>query len=216
MPQIEGWMYLVGGIGAVFIFFLSVGLMMKRFYQRAAADEALVRTGSGGTKVSIGGGMIVLPVLHQIMRVSLRTITLTVERFGEQLGEDWASADEGDLPMSIILLDVSRAVTADPDVAGTAARLLAGEFSAAGTVSHAGDNQFALLLMNIALDDAIEIAGLIQTALGSVMPSAAERISVGVSERRGSREDDAASYLRSLREAMDEGVAAGQNFVVYG
>lgn len=140
----------------------------------------------------------------------------TVERFGEQLGEDWASADEGDLPMSIILLDVSRAVTADPDVAGTAARLLAGEFSAAGTVSHAGDNQFALLLMNIALDDAIEIAGLIQTALGSVMPSAAERISVGVSERRGSREDDAASYLRSLREAMDEGVAAGQNFVVYG
>ncbi len=140
----------------------------------------------------------------------------TVERFGEQLREDWASADENDLPMSMILLDIGRAATDDPDVAGTAARLLTGEFSAAGTVSHAGDNQFALLLMNIALDDAIEIAGLIQTALGSVMPGAAEKISVGVSERRGSREDDAASYLRSLREAMDEGVAASQNFVVYG
>jgi uncharacterized membrane protein YqiK len=76
-------MYLVGGVGALFLFMLSVGAMMSRFYQRAAADEALVRTGSGGTRVSIGGGMLVLPVLHEIMRVSLRTITLTVERFGD-------------------------------------------------------------------------------------------------------------------------------------
>ena len=84
MPfEIQGWRYLAGGVGIFFMFLLSVGATMSRFYQRAAADEALVRTGSGGTKVSIGGGMLVLPVLHQIMRVSLRTITLTVERFGE-------------------------------------------------------------------------------------------------------------------------------------
>ncbi|RMG08209.1 MAG: hypothetical protein D6731_22295, partial [Planctomycetota bacterium] len=81
--QLNGW--LIGGaaLGASFLFLLSVGVMMKRFYHRASADEALVRTGSGGTRVVIGGGMMVLPVLHQVMRVSLRTITLTVERFGE-------------------------------------------------------------------------------------------------------------------------------------
>lgn len=85
MPELHmtGWMWLAGGAGALFLFLLSVGLMMKRFYQRAAADEGLVRTGAGGTKVVIGGGMLCLPVLHQVMRVSLRTITLTVERFGD-------------------------------------------------------------------------------------------------------------------------------------
>ncbi len=55
---------------------------LSRFYRRCGADEALVRTGSGGNKVVIGGGVIVMPVLHQLSRVSLRSVKLSVERAG--------------------------------------------------------------------------------------------------------------------------------------
>lgn len=84
MPQLDPFILGAGAVGALFLFLVVVGLMVKRFYERASADEALVRTGMGGTNVIIGGGMIVLPGLHQLMRVSLRTITLTVERMGRQ------------------------------------------------------------------------------------------------------------------------------------
>jgi uncharacterized membrane protein YqiK len=53
---------------------------IAKFYRRCGPDEALVRTGAGGTKVVIGGGVNVYPILHQLMRVSLRSIKLQVER----------------------------------------------------------------------------------------------------------------------------------------
>lgn len=71
---------IVGG-SAAFALILSVVLTtISRFYRRCGADEALVRTGSGGNKVVIGGGVMVVPVLHQLSRVSLRSVKLSVER----------------------------------------------------------------------------------------------------------------------------------------
>ncbi len=65
------------------IFLISVlAVTMAKFYRRCGADEALVRTGSGGNKVIIGGGVTVYPILHQLLRVSLRSIKLSVERSG--------------------------------------------------------------------------------------------------------------------------------------
>jgi len=64
----------------VLISFLS---MISRCYRRCGADEALVRTGSGGNKVVIGGGVLVFPVIHQLLRVSLRSVKLNVERSGK-------------------------------------------------------------------------------------------------------------------------------------
>lgn len=60
----------------------SAAVVFARFYKRCGADEALVRTGAGGNKVVIGGGITVYPILHQLMRVSLRSIKLSVEREG--------------------------------------------------------------------------------------------------------------------------------------
>lgn len=57
-----------------------VAIIFAKFYRRCGADEALVRTGSGGNKVVIGGGVTVYPILHQLMRVSLRSVKLSVER----------------------------------------------------------------------------------------------------------------------------------------
>jgi uncharacterized membrane protein YqiK len=71
-------------LGIFIVVFLIVvfGVTIAKFYRRCGADEALVRTGSGGDKVVIGGGVNVLPILHQLMHVSLRSVKLSVERSG--------------------------------------------------------------------------------------------------------------------------------------
>ncbi len=72
-----------GGIVVVVLFLVSMMTMVSRCFRRCGADEALVRTGSGGNKVVIGGGVLVFPVLHQLLRVSLRSVKLLVERSGK-------------------------------------------------------------------------------------------------------------------------------------
>ena len=62
---------------------ISIMTLISRCYRRCGADEALVRTGSGGNKVVIGGGVLVFPVIHQLLRVSLRSVKLLVERSGK-------------------------------------------------------------------------------------------------------------------------------------
>lgn len=65
----------------VVVFLIAiVATAFARFYRRPGADEALVRTGSGGNQVAIGEGIFVYPILHQLMRVSMRSLKLSVER----------------------------------------------------------------------------------------------------------------------------------------
>ncbi len=81
MKSIEPNVILVGAIILAGVFVLAlVFTMFSRFYRRCGADEALVRTGAGGNKVVIGGGILVYPILHQLLRVSLRSVKLSVER----------------------------------------------------------------------------------------------------------------------------------------
>src|SRR5580658_6688463 len=72
-----------GGIAVGLLLLVSFMSMISRCYRRCGADEALVRTGSGGNKVVIGGGVPVYPILHQLQRVSLRSVKLVVERNGK-------------------------------------------------------------------------------------------------------------------------------------
>ena len=72
----------IGACIALAAIALVVLTTLSKFYRRCGADEALVRTGSGGNKVVIGGGVVVMPVLHQLSRVSLRSVKLSVERAG--------------------------------------------------------------------------------------------------------------------------------------
>jgi uncharacterized membrane protein YqiK len=74
---------IAGGIAIFVLFMVSMMTLISRCYRRCGADEALVRTGSGGNKVVIGGGVLVFPVIHQLLRVSLRSVKLLVERSGK-------------------------------------------------------------------------------------------------------------------------------------
>ena len=53
-------------------------------YERASREISLVRTGLGGRKVVLDGGVIVLPYFHKVSRVNMQTMRLEVNRHGEQ------------------------------------------------------------------------------------------------------------------------------------
>ena len=58
----------------------AIGLILTRLYVRSSKDLAFVRTGSGGQKVVLDGGALVIGFLHNIMWVNMTTVKLTVKR----------------------------------------------------------------------------------------------------------------------------------------
>ena len=52
----------------------------QKLYKRTSPEIALVRTGMNGMKIVTDGGMMALPVVQEIQRISLITKTLEVRR----------------------------------------------------------------------------------------------------------------------------------------
>lgn len=74
----------LGIIVAAFVGFLVfVGLVLGRLYRRATREVSLVKTGAGGKRVIMDGGTIVVPLLHEISPVNMKTLRLEVHRHGE-------------------------------------------------------------------------------------------------------------------------------------
>ena len=67
----------------------------QRYYAKAGLDTALVRTGLGGSRVVIDGACVYLPILHQIQKVSMSTLTFKISREGREalLTRDQIRAD---------------------------------------------------------------------------------------------------------------------------
>jgi flotillin len=59
---------------------LVIGIIFAKLYKRATKELAFVRTGFGGEKVIKDGGAIVLPVLHETIRVNMNTLRIEVEK----------------------------------------------------------------------------------------------------------------------------------------
>lgn len=62
---------------------LFIGLVLGRLYKRATREISLVKTGAGGKKVIMDGGVIVVPLLHEVSPVNMKTLRLEVQRSGE-------------------------------------------------------------------------------------------------------------------------------------
>ncbi len=72
---------LISVIVVVVIFvLLAIWAGITKFYEKAPADQAFVKTGSGKTKVVVNGGDWVLRALHEITWVDLRTMDIDIER----------------------------------------------------------------------------------------------------------------------------------------
>ncbi|WP_298561844.1 flotillin domain-containing protein [uncultured Aliiroseovarius sp.] len=70
--------------GVIVGLLVFIGLIMARLYKRATRETSLVKTGSGGKRVIMDGGTIVVPFLHEISKVNMKTLRLEVSRVAEQ------------------------------------------------------------------------------------------------------------------------------------
>lgn len=64
---------------------IAVGVYLLHWlYRHSSKDQAFVRTGSGGERVVIGGGALVIPIIHDITLVNMNAIPVEIRRTGEQ------------------------------------------------------------------------------------------------------------------------------------
>lgn len=76
----DGIMFWGTVAGVILLVLIIIGLIFSRLYQRASAEQSLVRTGLGGLKVALSGGAIALPVFHEIVPINMKTLKLEVSR----------------------------------------------------------------------------------------------------------------------------------------
>jgi uncharacterized membrane protein YqiK len=70
-------------IASVIVAVIAIAIVVKLLswlYLKSSGDTALVRTGFGGSKVVLNGGVLVVPVLHQTTPVNMNTLRLEVRR----------------------------------------------------------------------------------------------------------------------------------------
>jgi uncharacterized membrane protein YqiK len=58
--------------------------LLHWLYRHSSKDLSFVRTGLGGEKVVMGGGALVLPIVHDVTEVSMNTLRIEVRRAGEK------------------------------------------------------------------------------------------------------------------------------------
>ncbi len=58
----------------------AVVYLLQWLYRRSSKETSFVRTGFGGQTVVIGGGALVLPIIHEVTPVNMRTLRLEVRR----------------------------------------------------------------------------------------------------------------------------------------
>ena len=74
---VTGWIILIVIVIAIII------ALAAWWYERATNEISLLRTGVGGRRVVIDGGVLAIPYFHEISRVNMATLRLDVERKGD-------------------------------------------------------------------------------------------------------------------------------------
>lgn len=82
-------------VGALILIGLMTLVAYSKLYRRATAHQALVRTGRGGMKVAVGGGVWSIPIFHEVQYFSLRQIKISINRTGKDalIASDKIKAD---------------------------------------------------------------------------------------------------------------------------
>ena len=106
------------GTVAVVIAVLVGILFLHRFYAKASLELALVRTGVGGRKVVTEGGVLALPILHKLQKVSMQIVSVRVSRTGREavLTNDKLRAD--------VVMEFDLRVMPETEAIATAAQTL--------------------------------------------------------------------------------------------
>jgi len=74
-------------IAAIILLALAIAIivyLLHWLYRRSSKEVAFVRTGMLGEKVVISGGAFVLPIIHNITQVGMRTLSINIKRAGDK------------------------------------------------------------------------------------------------------------------------------------
>ena len=74
-------------IAAIILLALAIAIvvyLLHWLYRRSSKEVSFVRTGMLGEKVVISGGAFVLPIIHNITQVGMRTLSITIKRAGDK------------------------------------------------------------------------------------------------------------------------------------
>ena len=74
-------------IAAIILLALAIAIivyLLHWLYRRSSKEVSFVRTGMLGEKVVISGGAFVLPIIHNITQVGMRTLSITIKRGGDK------------------------------------------------------------------------------------------------------------------------------------
>ena len=74
-------------IAAIILLALLIAIivyLLHWLYRRSSKEVSFVRTGMLGEKVVISGGAFVLPIIHNITQVGMRTLSINIKRSGEK------------------------------------------------------------------------------------------------------------------------------------
>ena len=70
-------------IVVIVIFIAILWWVLSKLYQRSTTELAFVRTGFMGERVAISGGALVIPVLHEVTRVNMNTMRISLSHHNE-------------------------------------------------------------------------------------------------------------------------------------
>jgi flotillin len=65
-----------------FVMIIVLGFIIARLYKRTTPDRTMIRTGAGGEKVIQNGGALIIPMMHEVTWVNMKTLGLEVSRTG--------------------------------------------------------------------------------------------------------------------------------------
>ena len=74
-------------IAAIILLALAIAIvvyLLHWLYRRSSKEVSFVRTGMLGEKVVISGGAFVLPIIHNITQVGMRTLSINIKREGDK------------------------------------------------------------------------------------------------------------------------------------
>ena len=74
-------------IAAIILLALVIAIivyLLHWLYRRSSKEVSFVRTGMLGEKVVISGGAFVLPIIHNITQVGMRTLSINIKRSGDK------------------------------------------------------------------------------------------------------------------------------------
>jgi uncharacterized membrane protein YqiK len=138
------------GLIAVAIVVAIIVWLLHWLYLRSSKERSFVRTGLGGTKVVLGGGAMVLPIVHEVIPVNMNTLRLEVAR-----GRDKALITKDRMRVDVISEFYVR-VKADPQAVADAAQTLGTRTLAPDSLKELLEGKFVDALRTVAAEMTME------------------------------------------------------------